>query len=122
MKSAEVGMICRMARGRRWRDAKRTVSATNADPPAGLTAERFVVDGTDFVLFTWSTSMDLGCLSATELAVATRIAAGAANAEIAAERATSVRTIANQVASILRKLGLGSRYELIARFPGAKSS
>jgi DNA-binding NarL/FixJ family response regulator len=37
---------------------------------------------------------------------------GASNAEIARLRRTSVRTVANQVAAILKKLGAGSRTEL----------
>lgn len=57
-------------------------------------------------------------LSASEAHVLKLIVGGRSNAEIAAERRTSVRTVANQVASILRKLGVGSRYEL-ARGPAA---
>jgi DNA-binding NarL/FixJ family response regulator len=41
---------------------------------------------------------------------------GASNAQIAAARAKSARTIANQVASIFRKLGAHSRAELAVRF------
>ena len=53
-------------------------------------------------------------LSPAELDVARRILDGRSNAEIAAERATSARTVANQLASIYRKLGVGSRAELAA--------
>lgn len=45
-----------------------------------------------------------------------RLRDGHTNAEIARLRGTSERTIANQVASILRKAGAGSRRGLIARF------
>src|SRR5262245_25627653 len=51
-------------------------------------------------------------LSAAEKAVCRLLLTGASNAEIARQRRTSVRTIANQVASILKKLGAGSRSEL----------
>ena len=40
---------------------------------------------------------------------------GKSNAEIARERGTSPRTIANQVAAVFRKLGVRSRAELAAR-------
>lgn len=41
--------------------------------------------------------------------------AGRASAEIAAARHVSLRTIANQVASVFRKVGVKSRSELVAR-------
>lgn len=51
-------------------------------------------------------------LSAAEQAVCRLLLTGASNAEIARQRRTSVRTVANQVAAILKKLGAGSRSEL----------
>jgi DNA-binding NarL/FixJ family response regulator len=39
---------------------------------------------------------------------------GKRNADIARERGTSVRTVANQVAAIFRKLKVRSRAELVA--------
>ena len=50
-----------------------------------------------------------GVLTPAELEVARALARGASNATIARERGTSVHTVANQVASILRKLGVASR-------------
>ena len=38
--------------------------------------------------------------------------------ELFVPKLPSARTVANQVASIMRKLGVGSRFELIARFAG----
>jgi len=58
-------------------------------------------------------------LSTSERAVAALVLRGASNAQIASTRATSSRTIANQVASIYRKLGVRSRGEFAARFVGA---
>jgi DNA-binding NarL/FixJ family response regulator len=55
-------------------------------------------------------------LSRSENAVATLLLTGASNAQIAAARAKSARTVANQIASIFRKLGVRSRGELAARF------
>lgn len=53
-------------------------------------------------------------LIARELAVARLACEGHSNAEIAGMRGTSVRTVANQLAAIYGKLGVGSRVELIA--------
>jgi DNA-binding NarL/FixJ family response regulator len=53
-------------------------------------------------------------LSDAERAVARALIAGASNGQIAAARRTSVRTVANQVSSLLRKLGARSRTEAIA--------
>jgi DNA-binding NarL/FixJ family response regulator len=60
-------------------------------------------------------SREAAALGDAEKDILCRILAGASNAEIAAARATSMRTVANQVASIFKKLGVSSRRELIAR-------
>jgi DNA-binding CsgD family transcriptional regulator len=52
-------------------------------------------------------------LTSAELEVARLAAAGRTNAEIARKRRTSVRTVANQMAKILRKLGVGSRADIL---------
>jgi DNA-binding CsgD family transcriptional regulator len=44
--------------------------------------------------------------------------AGRSNREIALERASSKRTVANQIATVFKKLGVRSRRELAARAPG----
>ena len=54
-------------------------------------------------------------LTDAEVDVARLAIDGLSNAEIAARRGTSLRTVANQMASILRKLGVQSRRELAAR-------
>jgi DNA-binding CsgD family transcriptional regulator len=53
-----------------------------------------------------------------EAEVASMAAAGLTNAEIASARGTATRTVANQMASILLKLGLSSRRELAALYHG----
>ncbi|MCK6552168.1 LuxR C-terminal-related transcriptional regulator [Myxococcota bacterium] len=53
-------------------------------------------------------------LTPAERAIVEALLAAKATAEIAAERGRSERTIANQIASIYRKLGVGSRAELTA--------
>lgn len=54
-------------------------------------------------------------LTTAEEEVLVLLLAGRDNASISAERGTSPRTTANQVASIFRKLGVASRAELAAR-------
>ena len=53
--------------------------------------------------------------SEAEREVALLLVRGATNAEVAAARGTSERTVANQVQSLFRKLGVASRAELAAR-------
>ncbi len=53
-------------------------------------------------------------LTEAERAVVARVLEGASNAEIAAERGTSARTVANQLAAVYRKLGALGRAELAA--------
>ena len=54
-------------------------------------------------------------LSPAELGVARDATSGLSNREIARKRGRAVRTIANQLAKVYRKLGVGSRAELAAR-------
>ena len=54
-------------------------------------------------------------LTPAEREVMTLLLAGKSNGEIARQRKTAVRTVANQVASLFRKLGVGSRAALAAR-------
>lgn len=57
-------------------------------------------------------------LSPAERDVLRRLLRGESNGRIAAERRTAVRTVANQVAAIFRKLRVSSRGELVARYGG----
>jgi DNA-binding CsgD family transcriptional regulator len=52
-------------------------------------------------------------LSAAERIVALALLEGLSNSEIAKIRKTSVRTVANQVASLFQKLGVRSRAEAV---------
>lgn len=51
-------------------------------------------------------------LTEAEIAVVHDVLAGLSNAEIGDKRGTALRTVANQVAAIFRKLGVSSRLEL----------
>jgi len=54
-------------------------------------------------------------LTSAELDVARHVLGGASNAQIARARGSSTRTVANQLGSIFRKLGICSRIELAQR-------
>jgi DNA-binding NarL/FixJ family response regulator len=90
--------------------------------PSGVTAYRFDAPNEDLVVFVWPTEGEekgarrpTSPLSRAEQEVLDLVLEGRSNAEIAAARRTSQRTVANQVAAILDKLGAASRFELIAR-------
>jgi DNA-binding NarL/FixJ family response regulator len=59
-----------------------------------------------------------GVLTAAERAVVEAVLLGKTNPEIAKERGTSPRTVANQLANAFQKLEVSSRGELAARFGG----
>ena len=83
-------------------------------PPADLDV-RFLTAG-DSTIAVFSFPLPLpplpASLSNAERAVVIGVLGGMSNAQIARRRSRAVRTIANQVSSILRKLGVGSRGEL----------
>ncbi len=58
-------------------------------------------------------------LSPAERDVLRRILRGESNVQIARERGSAVRTVANQVAAIFRKFRVNSRGELVARHGGS---
>lgn len=53
-------------------------------------------------------------LTSSQRAIVALVLAGIGNAEIARRRRRSVRTVAHQVDSIFRRLGVGSRQQLFA--------
>jgi len=61
-------------------------------------------------------------LSASERTVALALLEGLSNAEIAKARRTSVRTVANQIASLFRKLGVSSRSEAVVALGASQRS
>jgi DNA-binding NarL/FixJ family response regulator len=90
----------------------------NEKVPGGLVVE---LVGEELVLFSWELEpISNPGLTSAEQAVLSHLVEGASNAAIARARSTSVRTVANQVASLLRKLGAGSRFDLIRRFGGCR--
>ena len=101
-----------MAREKRQSDGQRSKRSA----PAGLSETRFRADEdeTGVLTFPLSGSALPECLSPAERDVARGVIAGKSNAEIAAGRGTSARTVANQMASLFKKLGVGSRREIAA--------
>jgi DNA-binding CsgD family transcriptional regulator len=91
-------------------------SSPSEGPPEDLRWATFRVGGKLFGVLSVRDASDrvLPDLTAAEMDVADLIRKGHSNAVIASIRRTSVRTVANQIASIFRKLGVGSRVELAA--------
>ena len=95
---------------------------TALPPPGSLRARTFRFASGDYLVLSYALGacQTPACLTLAERAVVEAVAAGASNAEIARLRGTSVRTVANQLASVFRKLGVRTRHELvlhIARSP-----
>jgi DNA-binding NarL/FixJ family response regulator len=94
-----------------------------SDPlPAELRAVRFRIEHHEYVLISFPliAQRRLEVLTEAEREVALLMLEGASNAEIARARGSAVRTVANQAASIFRKLGVCSRRELAALCAPAK--
>jgi DNA-binding NarL/FixJ family response regulator len=79
-----------------------------------MKAKRVELDGETYLVVEW-TPPATASLTNAERAVAKLVARGATNDEIARARKTSLRTVANQIASIMRKLGVASRVAIAAR-------
>jgi len=90
------------------------------EPPAGLEARRFVIRGEELIAFSFPANQPRvpAELTPAEREVAELIAEGLSNAEIARRRSTASRTVANQIARIFEKLGVGSRSELVTLLLG----
>ena len=88
---------------------------TPAKPPDGPQVVTFDVHGMRFAALSVCVDDDrLAALTEAEREVAALAAASMTNAAIAKCRGSSERTVANQMASVLRKLKVGSRYGLAA--------
>lgn len=83
--------------------------------PRGLRAINFRFEAVDWLVLSFETQELelLGGVTPAEADVVRGVLAGESNAAIAARRGTSVRTVANQLAALFKKLGVGSRAELV---------
>lgn len=88
-----------------------------AAPPAGLRAFSAALNGRRVIVLAIERPRHAlpATLSVAEQSIARLAVGGMSNAEIASCRHVSMRTVANQMGSIFRKLGIGSRAELGAR-------
>jgi DNA-binding NarL/FixJ family response regulator len=81
----------------------------------------FRVGGQQLLVLSYAADApDAAPLTRGEAEVARLAAAGHTNAQIAEARGTATRTVANQMASILAKLGISSRRELAVVYHGAR--
>jgi DNA-binding NarL/FixJ family response regulator len=87
-------------------------------PPRDLRASIMRIGGTRYVVLSYehNASEPAPQLTRSEHQVAHALLSGLSNAAIGRLRGSSERTVANQVASIFRKLGVHSRTELAARW------
>jgi len=84
-----------------------------SSPPDDLTVERFDRGGDQFAVVSWPVAPRVQRSLTPALShVLAGILEGRTNAAIAAGRGTSVRTVANQVAALLRIYQVSSRFEL----------
>lgn len=83
-------------------------------PPVGLRASPLLHEEVEYLVVSYPTDPrpELASLSPSEREVAMLTLRGLSNQDIARARGVAVRTVANQLASIFKKLGVGSRTEL----------
>lgn len=93
--------------------------------PFDLRAALFEAEGKEWAVLSFAPENGApvpGSLSRAEQEVLQGLLAGQSNAVIARARGTSTRTVANQVAAVLRKLGLDSRRQLVTSFAATAGS
>ena len=88
--------------------------------PSGLRATELRIAGERWVVLSHPLeprrAASLDRLTGAERSVVELAVEGLSNAEIAERRGSAVRTVANQMASVFRKLEVSSRYELAALY------
>jgi DNA-binding CsgD family transcriptional regulator len=89
----------------------------SAKSPSEVRVSDFELNGRQFSVLSFAERpRSASKLTAAELAVALLALQGLSNREIADLRKAALPTVSNQLASIYRKLGVGSRAELAARW------
>jgi len=85
-----------------------------------LTGFLFHLDGESVLLLVLpGGNLDLSRLTPAQRLITLDVVSGKSNIQIAHDRNISPRTVANHLAAIFRKLGVGSRAQLVARLSGA---
>lgn len=92
-------------------------------PPRGLELSLVWIDGEELAVLSHPLDepVPLDGLTEAERHVTADVVDGLSNQQIARRRGTATGTVAKQVASIFRKLGVGSRRELVAMTKGSGS-
>jgi DNA-binding CsgD family transcriptional regulator len=88
----------------------------------GLTSRTHLVRAAALLLDVPQAPVAEGTLSAAEREIFELVRLGLSNADIAEQRSRSIRTVANQVASILRKTGAATRRDVVATPPRPATS
>ena len=100
------------------RDGQGTsVVEVEEDALDGLRTSVFVVERDEYCVVSapFGPKPGVSGLTAAEVEVAKLAVSGLSNREIAEKRGSSVRTVANQMAAVLQKLGATSRVQVAAR-------
>ena len=103
----------------------RSKEVTPLAPPDGLRLSTLFEGAEELAILSYpaaTSSDEETSLTPAERAVLKRVVVGDSNVEIGRLRGTSHRTVANQIAVIFRKLGVTSRWELVARARGSNFS
>jgi DNA-binding NarL/FixJ family response regulator len=94
-------------------EPRRRGAPPELQPPRDLEAATFHLGDDEYLLLTFpSDRADFTNLTESEREVATELLLGKSYRDIARIRGTKIGTVANQVRSIFRKLGIQSRTEL----------
>ena len=99
------------------RQRKPSPNPAKPSPPPGFRSAPLEEEGRNFLVMSYELpEWELpDSLTVAERAVIRAVLNGATQAQIAAARAVATATVSNQIASIFRKLKVGSRMELAAR-------
>ena len=93
-------------------------------PPSGLRTALLEADGERFLIISYPQDRWLlpSALTSAQRDVACAVLEGKTRREVARERGTSTRTVANLLAQAFRRLGVSSRAELAAMLNRAKDA
>lgn len=85
---------------------------------AELRVSRFQLAGEDYAVLSYPHpgGAAAALLTEAEKAIFSALLSGQTNQQIADSRGRALRTVANQVAAVFQKLGVGSRAELVTKF------
>lgn len=102
---------------REWRQVGPAPAIAELRAPLGLRASSFRLGDEEYLVLSYPAPQHglPKTLTATEREVARGLLGGLTNNQIARERGVAVRTVANQVAAVLKKTGVSSRIELVRK-------